>query len=81
MIDEPPVRDVTDRQRIEIKEKLYYLRKKLLGGTSISLLNVGLLTGLSNTVISNIVAIVQCTFFLSRKSFLNMCFKGHVLKK
>lgn len=49
----------------------------LLGDTSISLLNVGLLTGLSNTVISNIVVNVHYNFsvedILSQYVFQRSC--------
>lgn len=56
MLDEPLVREVQDVQRMEMKVKLYELRAKLLGDTSTSMLNIGLITGLSDRVINDIVA-------------------------
>ncbi|XP_061177774.1 putative ATP-dependent DNA helicase Q1 [Saccostrea echinata] len=77
MVEEPPVRTVHDLQRKKIKEKLYDLRAKLLGDTCTSLLNIGLITGLSNKVISDIVANVHYIFsfedILSQFVFQRAC--------
>jgi superfamily II DNA helicase RecQ len=62
MHDDPMIRQVQELQRKAISDKLYDLRLTLLGETCTSLLNIGLLTGLSDKVITDISANVHYIF-------------------
>ncbi|KAK3101805.1 hypothetical protein FSP39_006474 [Pinctada imbricata] len=62
LFDETIMREVHDQQRTEIKDELLHLRTKLVGNSCASLLNVGMITGLSDKVINDIVTNVHYIF-------------------
>ena len=61
-LEPKPVHDVTHEQRILIKDELLKYRQSLISSTTPSFLNVGLITGLCDKTIDNIVSNVHYVF-------------------